>query len=318
MNPCTVVMYHYVRNVEATPFTGIKALSVADFERQLDWLQAQRTVIDYATFEALLDGQARVEGPTALLTFDDGFVDHYEAVFPVLKQRGLSGVFFLAGMPMDVPPGLLNVHRTHFLLARLGMSAMMREVAKELADGAADGTLPSRDGVYRYDERHDRSLKQLLNYELPFDVADVVLGRLFERHLGSPSAFASGLYLSKAMVDEMVRAGMTFGWHTQTHRVLSRLDRQAQARELAGGLTLVRDLTGQPRVPFCYPYGHAHTYNQDTLELLQELGYASAFTVVRRAVRFNAPGLSRYELPRYDCKDLPPFQQPQESVSAHA
>ena len=43
---CTIVFYHYVRDVERTPFPGIKALSVAGFAAQLDWLQARYDVID--------------------------------------------------------------------------------------------------------------------------------------------------------------------------------------------------------------------------------------------------------------------------------
>ena len=319
MNTCTVVMYHYVRDVEATPFPAIKALAIADFESQLDVLQSQYTIIDYQTFEALLDGKERAKEPTALLTFDDGFVDHYEVVFPILTRRGLSGVFFLAGSPLADPPHVLNVHKTHFLLARLGVEAFTGEGKRELNRYEHDGRLahPSRDGVYRYDAMSDRDIKQALNYELPFEVVDAVLGRLFERSLGSLSTFAARLYVTKAMVGEMAQGGMAFGWHTETHRVLSRLDEATQTSELARGRELIASLTGQRTVPFCYPYGHAHTYNDSTLKALEIFGYSMAFTVVRKSVRLDAASRHRYELPRVDCKDLPPFRQAKE-LSLHA
>ena len=43
---CTSVFYHYVRDVDRTPFPAIKALSVAGFAAQLDWLQSRFDVID--------------------------------------------------------------------------------------------------------------------------------------------------------------------------------------------------------------------------------------------------------------------------------
>ena len=102
---CTSVFYHYVRDVDRSPFPGIKALSVAGFTAQLDWLQSRFDVIDGATFErAALSGQG-FDRPTALLTFDDGFVDHYEHVFPILRDRRLGGIFFIAGRTLGYRPG---------------------------------------------------------------------------------------------------------------------------------------------------------------------------------------------------------------------
>ena len=95
---CTIVFYHYVRDVERTEFPDIKALSPSAFAAQLDWLQMRFDVIDGSTFERAVRSGAGFNRPTALLTFDDGFVDHYEYVFPVLRSRGLGGIFFLCGL----------------------------------------------------------------------------------------------------------------------------------------------------------------------------------------------------------------------------
>ena len=167
---------------------------------------------------------------------------------------------------------------------------------------AIPGAAPAREGVYRYDEAPDLRAKRLLNYELPYDVADTLLDALFRTHLGDPKAFARALYLSPDMIAEMARGGMTFGYHTQSHRVLSRLSRDEQRRELAGGVGLVKRLTGQQSVPFCYPYGFRHTYNQDTLDVLAETGYSVAFNTVRQPVAVPAP--HRYGLPRFDTRDI--------------
>ena len=302
---CTVVFYHYVRDVERTPFPGIKALSVTDFAAQVDWLQARFEIIDGATFERAVIGQSGFDRPTALLTFDDGFVDHYECCFPLLRSRGLGGIFFLSGATLGPRAVLLNVHKTHFLLSRLGGDQFAREVAAGIErEGVTilhrGGS--EREGVYRYDEAPDVRIKHVLNYEIPSAVADRTLSTLFERHIGETEGFARELYLSGGQVREMAEGGMTFGFHTETHPVLSRLDRGRQRAELRNGPSTIGDLTGQRGVSFCYPYGLAHTYNSDTLSVLEESGYTMAFNTARRDVVIGQE--SRYELPRFDTRDV--------------
>lgn len=304
---CLVVMYHYVRDVERTKFPAIKALSVADFERQLDWIQEHYEVVDYRMFEEAVRGKCVLPHPSALLTFDDGLVDHYETVFPILHRRGLSGVFFVSDAVLAPDPLLLTVHKIHFLLAHLGVALFTAVVWKELNRCSV---LPAYDhcdhpALYRYDVPFNADIKRLLNYELPYDRVDTMLDRVFREHLGDPGAFARHLYLTPPMVRALVAGGMTVGGHTVSHRVLSRLSTEEQEGELSQAIIAIRALTGQHSIPFCYPYGHRNTYNVDTLTHLQRLGYSLSFTAVRGLVHFGKDPL--HELPRFDTKDLPPF-----------
>lgn len=298
-------MYHYIRDAERTPFPSLKALRLSEFEAQLDWLAAGRTAVPYAEFERW---QVSPGAADFLLTFDDGFTDHYTAAFPALRARGWGGVFFVAGAALGGTPRLLNVHKTQFLLAALGAERFAEAVAAEARPDDATTALGHRREVYRYDDAPDLVAKHRLNYEMPAEEAERVLSTLFARHLGDEVAFARDLYLSPEMIREMAAGGMTFGFHTETHPVLSRLDRAAQRREIARGVAVIRELTGQTGVPFCYPYGHAHTYNTDTLTVLDEAGYSLAFTTARRLARAGED--QRLEVPRMDTRDLPPFERP--------
>jgi peptidoglycan/xylan/chitin deacetylase (PgdA/CDA1 family) len=302
---CLAAMYHYVRDSEATPFPGIRALPPALFEQQLDWLQRQFTLIGVAELEAAIDGRGQLPANAAMLTFDDGFVDHYATVVPILRERGLTGAFFLALDACGRPPRMLGVHKAHFLLARLGADAFAREVLQECAVPAASGRARQVFGADRWELADERAIKNLLNLELPIDESDRVLDTLFTRHLGSDEEFARGLYLNDAMIVEMARAGMTFGCHTRSHRMLSRLTPDEQQAELAGGVAWIRSLTDQERVPFCYPWGGARTYTADTMRILGDEGYSLAFNTVRRRIEIGRDG--RFELPRIDTRDLPPY-----------
>lgn len=300
---CSVVFYHYVRDARRTAFPAVNALAVSDFLRQVDHLQSIQPILDHATLEAAVNG-GPLPASSVLLTFDDGLAEHYTTVYPALRERELCGIFFIVGAALASPPRLLAVHKTHFLLAKLGVQAFAEGVGERLSAGSSDlGPRPRAAEVYRYDGDADSTTKYLLNYELSFDEADRILEGLFREHIGDSGEFAAGLYLSRGMVREMADAGMTFGFHTENHRVLSRLSRDEQRVEIGHGVHLVRDLTGQSSVPFCYPYGHPHTYNADTLAILADAGYSMAFTTVRRAA--DPMSDARFELPRFDTRDLP-------------
>jgi len=217
-------------------------------------------------------------------------------------------VFFLAGAALDDPPRVLSVHKTHFLIEKLGAERFGASVRDLLAGGVAPSgrTIERRPEGYRYDTAAPHvDIKHLLNYELPYDEADAILSSLFARHLGDEELFARSLYLSPEMIREMAAAGMTFGFHTERHRVLARLSACEQRAELARGRDRIQALTGQQSVPFCYPYGHLHTFNDDTLSLLRDSGYGTAFTTVRCDIDLAAA--DHLQLPRYDTRDLPPF-----------
>jgi len=306
---CTIVFYHYVRDVVRTEFPDIKALSPSAFAAQLDWLQMRFDVIDGPAFERAVQTGSSFNRPTALLTFDDGFVDHYDYVFPILRSRGLGGIFFLVGSTLGDRPTLANVHKTHFLLSRLGAERFAREVGAALKGEGVSiaAAVDGREGIYRYDEAPDVRIKRILNYEAPYPVADRVLSALFARHVGDSDMFARTLYLSSRQIREMARAGMTFGFHTESHPVLSRLTRDEQRDELRNGTRAIRDLTDQATVSFCYPFVFPHTYNTETLETLEEFGYSMAFNTVRReAIVGQEP---RYELPRFDTRDVARLQE---------
>jgi peptidoglycan/xylan/chitin deacetylase (PgdA/CDA1 family) len=302
-SPCWVVFYHYLREPSAGGRGGIRGLDRGQFAAQLDWLAARGDILDYEAFRAAIEARRGFARPSVLLTFDDGLTDHREVAFRELASRGLSGVFFVNGDPLDERPRLVNVHRVHMLLDALGAGRLLTEVRRVLASAAEAGGGESP-LVYRYDDRPEQAIKQLLNYELPYDELDRVLSALMAVHFGDETALAQGFYLSRADVREMAAEGMTFGYHTRRHRVLSRLDAAAQRDELAGGVECVRALTGQRHVPFCYPYGHVHTYDETTVSLLRALGYDAAFTTGRRPIDVTTD--DRFRLPRFDTVDFPP------------
>ena len=301
---CLVVSYHYVRDALDTAFPHLRALHPADFEQQIATFGRNSTIVDYDVFLAALAGDRPLHGPSALLTFDDGLIDHYRTVFPQLAARGHRGIFFISPGSNSPAPRVLNVQKVQLLVAQLGERLWEKVEAALAVVGPGLATEATHGSLYRYDSAAVRRVKQLLNYTVPLETADALLEELFRSSIGDEAEIARELYLTPAMIQEMARAGMTFGYHTRDHRVLSRLPLGEQRAQLEDGVQWIQGLTGQTSVPFCYPHGHAHAYTQDTVQLVRECGYSMAFTAVRG---MSVPSADlRFEVPRLDTRDVPP------------
>ena len=111
-----IVMYHYIRDLPRSEGT-FNFLSPDNFSKQLDYFEKSGGFVSKEEFFNYLDEESVDHdlNNKFLLTFDDGFSDHYKIVLPELKKRGLWGLFYI---PTDILSrySLLNVHAVHYLI----------------------------------------------------------------------------------------------------------------------------------------------------------------------------------------------------------
>jgi len=89
----TIVMYHDVRDLARSRFPRVKGLDLARLRGQVDYLLRHHTVVTMEQAIAAAHGGEPLPADAALLTFDDGYADHFQSVFPVLDDHGIQGSF---------------------------------------------------------------------------------------------------------------------------------------------------------------------------------------------------------------------------------
>lgn len=85
-------------------------------------------------------------------------------------------------------------------------------------------------------------------------------------------------HLSWQQIDEMIRAGFTFGSHTVNHPDLTRIPKQFVRYELSKSKDTLEQRLGQKVDLVSYPFGR---YNRYVEEEARQAGYLSAFTICR-------------------------------------
>jgi peptidoglycan/xylan/chitin deacetylase (PgdA/CDA1 family) len=93
-----ILMYHYVSPLPADADDIRKDLTIEPdvFRAQMQYLRdnSYHTISLYQLDDALMRGTPLPSKPV-VLTFDDGYIDHYVTVLPILQEMGFVGTFFI-------------------------------------------------------------------------------------------------------------------------------------------------------------------------------------------------------------------------------
>jgi peptidoglycan/xylan/chitin deacetylase (PgdA/CDA1 family) len=306
----TIVMYHYVRDLVRSRFPAIKGLSVERFRRQLDHIQANYTPITVETLLRALESKDQgLPANAVLLTFDDGYSDHFANVFPLLDARGIQGAFFPPAQAV-LEHKVLDVNKIHFVLASApDPNRLLDRIFSSLDEFRSDHPLKTKDaylrdlrGDHRYDPREVVMVKHLLQRELPGPVRAAIVQRLFAEYVtADETAFACELYMSMDQIACLQRHGMHIGSHSYSHAWLNHLAPDEQSVEIDRSLSFLQQLgISADNWTMCYPYGG---FDQSLLQILQTRHCQLGFSVEAKVANLDAD--ERLTLPRIDTNDLP-------------
>ena len=297
------VMYHYVRPLANSAFPRLKALELSDFLSQLDYLQEHHTILSVADFSAILADCMPLPDRACVLTFDDGYSDHYRHVFPHLVDRRLEA-FFFAPKSSLIDRHILEVNRIQFTLASHSHpEAMADEIdALIVANGVDPAPLRARHfAPNRFDGPEVAYVKRLLQNVLPAALRSDLTAALFAQHVTDDEVgFADDLYLSAEQAREMRALGMEFGGHGDLHLWHGLSNPDELSREVSGSVQALQAIGAPVEGGFyCYPYGNV---TQAVHDAVSGAGFRTGFTV--EPALWNADG-DPLSISRLDTNDLP-------------
>jgi len=98
-----VLMYHHIGPLPSDADDIRKGLTVSadDFEKQMKYLKENGYDVITLRDMYLKIAEGKLLPKTAVLTFDDGYVDNYEYALPILQKYGFHGTFFIITGKVD-------------------------------------------------------------------------------------------------------------------------------------------------------------------------------------------------------------------------
>lgn len=299
------IMYHYVRP-DNPEFPHFRHLHIDDFVKQLEYFGNEYGFVSKEEFQTSLVSGIPANG--VVLTFDDGFKDHYRYVLPQLIKHNLWGIFYIPTSPF-ITNKLIDVHRIHMLIGKYGGNA----IADALKGIINKGMLSHEHVKEFHSETYSRQknddstnyVKRYLNYFIDYKYRENVIDRLMSFFYPNECNMIADFYLTESEIEKMNNAGMVIGSHTVNHSVMSKLSLKDQEKEIIESFAMLESIVGKTEIKtFCYPYGGFHTFTPETEELLVKNGCHFSFNVESRDIDREDIMNRRQALPRYDCNQF--------------
>jgi len=299
-------MYHYVRNIKKSKYPNLKGLEFSDFRKQIFYLKKNFNILSNNQFIEILNSRKIPKKKSILLTFDDGYRDHFEYVFPFLKKQDVSAVFYPPIMCVR-NKAVLDVNKIHFILAKEEnrdkiLDLIFLYVKKILNKNPQQIGIEKINLLSRYDDKKTILIKILLQHHLPLPYRKKIVDKIFKHIVNySEEEFSKILYMNKNNIQELYKNNFSIGSHGYNHYWWKKINKNEQEMEIKKSINYFKKIkVFDKNFSVCYPHG---SYNLQTLNLLKK--YKIKFALTTRVGSVNKKNIKKvYELPRFDTNDF--------------
>ena len=276
-----VYMFHYVK-----PFSKYYHFNYFAFEKKIKELIKEYNIISLSEVN-----EKGNDDKSILLTFDDGTIDHYLYVYPILKKYNVSGLFFIPSCIETKE--MLDIQIIHKLLEKRDINYLFLKLLRKLDkyaininDYVADKTL---------DDKKMALFKQLLQFKLDKDIRKKIIKEFVKEEDIDTNVESN--YMSIKNMLEMKKDNMFFGIHTKTHPRLGLLSKKEQKEEINSNkkFLLKKKIMDKELMTIAFPYG---SYNTETLSIMKKENIRYGFMVNDEEVKNNML------IGRLDCNEL--------------
>lgn len=283
-------MFHDVRNLKDTNHPkryNLKSfLSEDQFKFQINEIKNKYKIISSLDIKNV---DRNTDNNYAVLTFDDGLLDHYR-VFKHLKTLKLSGTFFIPKMPI-VEKRVINTHKIQFILASVDEKFIVDEILRLFDD---------RDKIWEEysisrvkNNWWSKEMTFVTNFLRRHRDNNELTDYFFKKFVTNDEPkFSTDLYLSKTHIEEMSNYGMVIGGHGDISENLLLIEDYKY--DIDESKKFISDYSNE--FLFSYPNGG---YNEDIKNYMKEVDCTLAYTTTPTTVT-ELDNIEYLEFPRYD------------------
>jgi peptidoglycan/xylan/chitin deacetylase (PgdA/CDA1 family) len=239
------------------------------FDMQVRWLLERFEILSFSQLLARWKANEWDERKGyCVLTFDDGWLDNYRYAFPILKKYEVPATIFLPTNYIGSNEWFWT-EKIAFLLTCLGQprvtSMQWNRVGAVIAElpGLVRPELVGREGISL--TTMGKVIRQCKL--LPPSEIESLLNRLSE--ILEVSIPHERVTVNWSEVMEMAKNGISFGSHSCSHHLLTRLNEETVQQELQESDRLLRTLPVGYLPVFCYPNGDNNDAIQDLVKQCQ-------------------------------------------------
>lgn len=278
-HPCIILLYHRIVD-DQTVFLDkgpVVHHHVKDFEQEIVWLKKRFQVLSMDEVVYTIRRGKGFAKPSVAITFDDGYLDNYTLAYPILKAHGVPATIYLV-------TGIIGTNaRTWPDNIEAALLKSSKEVLS-LPDVLPDSVMPI--GTMNEKRVCCIQLSKALK-EIPDAARKLQLTEIFNE-LGvspeMPEVSNARTMLNWDEVREMSANNISFGSHSHTHPILSRVPLHEAQDDIKRSKQIVEEQLGEKVRHFAYPNGRKEDFSEDLRTYCKKIGFDTVATVVYGSV----------------------------------
>jgi peptidoglycan/xylan/chitin deacetylase (PgdA/CDA1 family) len=310
MHNITSFMFHDVRDCSDDRYIrryNLKSfLTVRQFTKWIEYITSRYKVI--SSDQILNIHENNISGKYAILTFDDGLLDHYTTVLPILKHYGIKGTFLVAAKPAT-EDYIIHSHKIQFILSCVADENLLIERIFDklnLNNYERISIWKKYSTSYFKDNWWSREMVFITNFLRRYAGNKyLIVDELFDEFVTTAhKTFNEDFYLKTEHIEKLIENGMIVGGHGYTSENLLLLDAIERYEDITKSLDFIKSLSNKDFISFSYPNG---AYDLEVINDLKSNGCDMAYTTEERIIiqddtidclrmpRFNLLGDPNYE-----------------------
>lgn len=285
-----VLAYHRVLDsIDPPGFSfdvDLISASADAFRRQMAHVSRNYSPMRFDEVVARIGQGQALPRNAVLVTFDDGYDDNYRVALPILRDLGMSAMFFVSTGYIDSGRPYAFDWLVHMICVREAGRLQIPELGLDCELGRT------------LDERRVQAASALnLLKALDAEAQNALIARLeLQWGMRRAAGIRDCQPMSWDQLREMRAAGMEVGSHGVDHHMLAKLPHARMVAEIHDSKrTLERELGGEVTA-LSYPVGGPDSYNAETIEVVRQAGYRMACSYIGSAA--EASGGNPFALPR--------------------
>ena len=289
-------MYHDIRDLNNTKFKSrlqLKSfLNVKQFRNQIKYIKQNYTIIDPNDLLNITNFNKNY----AILTFDDGLLDHYN-ITSILLDNKITGTFLIPSNAVQ-NRSVIKSHKIQFILDVVDEKKIVKRIFDELHN-MNQQQLWNKYSLSKWKTNWwSKEMVFVTNILRNHKQGDMITNKLFNEFVTADEVdFCAELYLSEQHLNEMKESGMKLGGHGHVSEALPNLN---QENDISQSIKYIKRFTNDELI-FSYPNG---LYDNKTIDILKKYNCKFGFTTKIDNITKETDLL---QIPRYDAPQTLPL-----------
>lgn len=247
------------------------------FRRQLQLLKKNYHVLTPEEFLHWSDGEVSLPPRSVLLTCDDALRNSLTEMVPILRDLGLSCLFFATGSSAEETPSMLWYEELYLMLLDAKEPFVL-----SLPEAGVSGASVARSEKHSYWWSLVQGLSRF-DGDLRRDLLNQIRSQLgFSENWRTPFAENATLADRFLILDlgglrQLAASGMAVGAHSLSHPILAQTPDGLAWQEISESKIVLEKALGQTVWAFAYPFGNAATVTRRDWQLAEQAGFRCAF-----------------------------------------